>query len=197
MLKMIMILMYDTGGRIQEILDLKLSDLHLKDDHPYVVLTGKGRKTRLVPLMGKTIVNLENYIQHFHADSDGNEYLFYTVHSGIRTQMSADTVQKFIDKYCAMARKTNVDVPEHIYCHMFRHSRAMHLYRNGMPLPLVSEWLGHAQVNTTREFYANADISMKQMAINKATSELNPILTSENRYDYSDNELLKKLYGLD
>ena len=66
-----------------------------------------------------------------------------------------------------------------------------------MPLPLVSEWLGHAQVNTTREFYANADITMKQMAINKATSELNPILTSENRYDYSDDDLLKKLYGLD
>ena len=194
---MIMILMYDTGGRIQEILDLKLSDLHLKDDNPYVVLTGKGRKTRLVPLMGKTIVNLENYIQHFHADSDGNEYLFYTVHSGIHTQMSADTVQKFINKYCDMARKINIDVPEHIYCHMFRHSRAMHLYRNGMPLPLVSEWLGHAQVNTTREFYANADITMKQMAINKATSELNPILTSENRYDYSDDDLLKKLYGLD
>ena len=59
---------------------------------------------------------------------------------------------------------------------MFRHSRAMHLYRNGMPLHLVSECLGHGQINTTKEFYANADIEMKRVAINSATSKLNPLL---------------------
>ncbi len=41
---------------------------------------------------------------------------------------------------------------------LWRHSRAMHLYnRNGMPLPLIAEWLGHSKMDTTRQFYANAN----------------------------------------
>ena len=46
-------------------------------------------------------------------------------------------------------------------------------------MPLLSEWLGHAQMETTIKYYANADIRMKQEAIEKATSDLNPILTSQ------------------
>ena len=79
---------------------------------------------------------------------------------------------------------------------MFRHSRAMHLYRNGMPLPLVSEWLGHAQINTTREFYANADTEMKRKAINAASPVINITDSRTNNYDFDDEELLKKLYSL-
>ena len=80
---------------------------------------------------------------------------------------------------------------------MFRHSRAMQLYRNGMPLHLVSECLGHGQINTTKEFYANADIEMKRVAINSATSKLNPLLNNEYDFNFDDDEeLLKKLYGL-
>ena len=79
---------------------------------------------------------------------------------------------------------------------MFRHSRAMHLYRNGMPLPLVSEWLGHAQINTTREFYASADTEMKRKAINSASSIINIINTQTYEYEFDDDELLKKLYSL-
>lgn len=66
-----------------------------------------------------------------------------------------------------------------------------------MPLPLVSEWLGHAQINTTREFYANADIEMKRAAINSVTSKINPLLIDEYDFDINnDDELIKKLYGL-
>lgn len=54
----------------------------------------------------------------------------------------------------------------------------------GMPLPLVSEWLGHAQINTTREFYANADVGMKGKAIEQATSKLNPLFKAGCKYDF-------------
>ncbi|WP_373877759.1 tyrosine-type recombinase/integrase [Tepidanaerobacter syntrophicus] len=57
--------------------------------------------------------------------------------------MSPDNVRKFILKYGSKVRTVNRDVPEHLYPHMFRHSIAMHLYSNGMPLLLLSEWLGH------------------------------------------------------
>lgn len=192
-----MILLYDTGARIQEILDLRLSDLCINSDEKYVTLTGKGRKTRLVPIMQKTVEHLCNYLDEFHKSSKGDTYLFFVERKGVKNQMSQDNVSKFIKKYGALAKEKCPEVPDHLYVHMFRHSRAMHLYRNGMPMPLLSEWLGHAQMETTIKYYANADIRMKQEAIEKATSDLNPILSSQIDFTYKDDEeTLKKLYGL-
>ena len=192
-----MILLYDSGARVQEVLDIRLQDLRITGDNRYVVLTGKGGKTRLVPLMQKTAEHLKQYMALFHDKSVGTEFLFYVFRKGTRTQMSQDNVSKFIKKYGEAARRVCDEVPEHLYVHMFRHSRAMHLYRNGMPMPLLSEWLGHAQMETTIKYYANADIKMKQEAIEKATSELNPILQAESGFVFKDDdETLKKLYGL-
>lgn len=111
--------------------------------------------------------------------------------------MSPDNTEKFIKKYGESAREKNIEVPPNLHPHMFRHSRAMHLYRCGMPLPLLSEWLGHAQLETTL-IYANADIHMKQEAIEKATSKINPLKTKDNNViDWQDDEeMIKKLYGL-
>jgi len=57
-----MILLYDTGARKQEILDLRLNNVHITSKEPYVVLTGKGQQTRLVPLMAKTVDHYKKYI---------------------------------------------------------------------------------------------------------------------------------------
>ena len=59
--------------------------------------------------------------------------------------------------------------------HTWRHSHAMYLYTNGMPLPLVAEWLGHANMETTRRFYANADTTMKKETIDMATYDISPL----------------------
>ncbi len=192
-----MILLYDSAARIQEILDVKLRDLHIIGDERYIVLTGKGGKTRLVPLMQKTVDHLKKYINLFHSGSGDAEYLFYVTRKGIRNQMSQDNVSKFVKKYGKAAREQCREVPEHLYVHMFRHSRAMHLYRNGMPMPLLSEWLGHAQMETTLKYYANADVKMKQEAIEKATSGFNPIISAAVDFTFdNDAEILKRLYGL-
>ena len=53
-------------------------------------------------------------------------------------------------------------------------------------MPLLSEWLGHAQMETTIKYYANADIRMKQEAIEKATSDLNPILSSQIDFTFKE-----------
>lgn len=192
-----LILMYDTGARAQELLDLKLSDIRTDASNPYVVITGKGSKTRLVPIMEKTCQHFNTYVKTFHANKNSEDFLFYIDRKGLRTQMSIDNVEKFVARYGKMAHEICSEVPKHLYPHMLRHSRAMHLYRNGMPLPLVSEWLGHSRIDTTQKFYANADTAMKQEAIEKATSAINP-LNSESfsiRWE-DDEELLKKLYGL-
>jgi len=147
--------------------------------------------------MQKTVEHLKKYLETFHRNSTGTEYLFYVNRKGIRNQMSQDNVSKFIKQYGESARKECKEVPDHLYVHMFRHSRAMHLYRNGMPMPLLSEWLGHAQMETTSKYYANADIKMKQDAIEKATSDLNPVLSNTIDFKFeNDDETIRKLYGL-
>lgn len=194
---MFMILLYDTGARVQEILDLQLENIHLVGATSYVIITGKGRKTRLVPIMKKTAEHLEKYMTHYHKNPNGKNYLFYISRKGNTQAMSPDNVGKFIKKYGDMARSVSTEVPDHLYPHMFRHSRAMHLYRNGMPLPLLSEWLGHVQMNTTLTYYANADTKMKQEAIENATSSLNPLFNDDIDIDWeNDEEMIKKLSGL-
>lgn len=80
---------------------------------------------------------------------------------------------------------------------MFRHFWAMHLYQYDIPMSLLSEWLGHAQMGTTMKYYENADIIMKQKAIEKATSELKPFLQAESGVAFkADGEILKRLYGV-
>lgn len=191
-----MILMYDTAARNQELLDIRMKDIHASLYEPYVILAGKGNKKRMVPIMKKTVEHYKRYAQIFHHDSTGESFLFYTVRKGMKMQMSPDNTEKFTKKYGKMGRVQDKEVPENLYPHMFRHSRAMHLYRGGMPLPLLSEWLGHAQIKTTL-IYANADTKMKKEAIEKATSKLNPLITGQISIDWQKNEeMIKKLYGL-
>ena len=111
--------------------------------------------------------------------------------------MSPDNTERFIKKYGAAAHNVNPEVPKSLHPHMFRHSRSMHLYRNGMPLILLAEWLGHAQLNTTL-VYANADTEMKKEAIDKATSKLNPLISGETTFLEWENDeaLIRQLYGL-
>ena len=128
-----MILLYDTGARIQEMLDLCLNDLHISSDEKYVVLTGKGGKTRLVPLMQKTVEHLHKYLAEFHQASDGNSFLFYVDRKGCRNQMSQDNVSKFIKKFGVQAKEKCPDVQEHLYVHMFRHN-----------VPLLIQYQSHS-----------------------------------------------------
>ena len=111
----------------------------------------------------------------------------------MESKMSTDTVSLFMKKYGAAGKQICVEMPERVHPHQLRHSRAMHLYRSGMPLVLLSEFLGHADVNTTR-VYAWADTEMKRRAIQRvtgtnATDPVEPIW--EN-----DEQMIKRLYGL-
>ncbi len=190
-----MILMYDTAARCQEMLDLKLSDFILDSKNPYVQLLGKGKKMRTVPLMDKTVQHLKLYLDHFHKDnSTRDNYLFYTTSHGAKHQMSPDNVEKFMMKYGKSAALICDEIPKRVHPHQLRHTRSIHLYRGGMPLALLSEFLGHVEIETTR-VYAYADTEMKRNAIQKACA-------SESKadesiiWDENDEETLRKLLGL-
>jgi integrase/recombinase XerD len=192
------ILLYDTGARDREILDLELKDIDTTSQTPCVYLTGKGRKKRIVPIMQKTVAHYNNYMNIFHnsTTSMDKQYLFYTIQHEKKQQMSDDNVARFIKIYAAKAKEHCNEVPERVHPHQFRHARALHLYRNGMPLALLSEWLGHANLETTM-IYAYADTEMKRAAIQKATSQSNPLISKKELPFWKDNdELIRMLYGL-
>lgn len=192
----IMILLYDTGARIQEILSLRIKDIRLNNT-PIISVTGKGGKRRSIPLMEQTVEHLKRYMFVYHQKSDDNDYLFYVTRNSQRHPMSDDNVRKFLQKYCDEARFHNAQVPKKLYPHLWRHSRAMHLYQHGMDLTLISQWLGHSHLETTL-IYAYADTEQKRQAIQQSTPADNPIAVNGGleRYCIDDEIILKKLYGL-
>ncbi|MCF1586428.1 site-specific integrase [Tetragenococcus koreensis] len=191
-----MIIMYDTGGRIQEILDLKLRDISLDMDIPCIYLTGKGNKVRAVPLMEKTVLHLKEYLKVFHpTDSkNNNDNLFYTVIKGKKGAMSPDNVSLFIKKYAEQARFSCAEVPQKVHAHLFRHSRAMHLYQSGIPLSYIKDFLGH-ESSTTTSIYASADTTMIRDALEKA-AKLDSNSNTEIPVWEDNEEMILKLCGL-
>lgn len=192
-----MILLYDTGARDSELLGLHPADVVVKGSAPYVFIQGKGKKIRTVPIMEKTKQHFQSYIRRFGLDaSDDVTPLFYTEIHGSKCRMSDDNVARFIDKYAALARKSCDGVPENVTPHMFRHSRALYLYRKGVPLPLISEWLGHSNMETTL-IYAYADTEMKRAAIDKATDVNHPLYKQKvSASDSTDDDTIRAYCGL-
>jgi site-specific recombinase XerD len=191
-----MILMYDTAARCQELLDLKIKDFVLRTEKPYVCLTGKGNKQRSVPLLPKTVKHYEQYLQNFHGDCPLSEdYVFYTVTYGIKHQMSEDNAEAFMKKYGKKARERCNEVPERVHPHQLRHTRAIHLYRSGVPLPFVAELLGHVNMTTTN-IYAYADTEMKRKALEKVALSTAPAIFNQKPLWKDDEDMILKLSGL-
>lgn len=191
-----MIVMYDTGGRIQEVLDLRLRDISLDLDIPCIYLTGKGNKVRAVPLMEKTVLHLKEYLKVFHPTDLKNtdDPLFYTVIKGKKGAMSPDNVSVFIKKYADQARFSCPEVPGNVHAHLFRHSRAMHLYQSGIPLSYIKDFLGHESATTT-SIYASADTTMIRDALEKAAG-MDDASTKEIPVWEDNEEMILKLCGL-
>ena len=191
-----MILMYDAALRCQEILDLKVRDVDLNAVSPCILVTGKGDKMRSVPITAKTVEHIKRYLKKFHPHHNErrDDYLFYTMLHQERKQMSCDNVGRFMKQYGILARKKCRDIPENVHPHQLRHTRAIHLYRNGMPLAILKEFLGHADISTT-QVYAYADTEMKRAAIKKAKGEDKIDMPAEALWQ-TDEEMIKRLYGL-
>lgn len=196
--KFFMALLYDSGARDQELLDLKIRDLAVKGNRAAELhITGKGTKYRCTPVSGELIPLYLKYMTVFHDGTDrtGNEFLFYTVRNGIKTKMSPDNVQRFLKKYENVMGSETENFP-HLHPHLFRRTRAMHLYIAGVPLPLISEWLGHSQIETT-QIYARATMEMKRQAIQKLSDNPCSVLDNDVAFKYADDtEAMKKLCGL-
>ena len=193
-----MVLLYDSAARIQEMLNIRLRDIKLATT-PIVTLHGKGAKIRTVPLMKPTAEFCSQYLKMFHPNEPeySEQNLFYNVIHGRQKPLNDSTVRRFLYAYGDAAKKRCPEVHDKVHPHLFRHSRAMHLYQHGMDLSLISQWLGHAQIETTL-IYAHADTEQKRKAIEKATEPESPLkeILNADRFTISDGDTIKKLYGL-
>lgn len=190
--------MYDSAARVQEVCNVRIQDIRIGKT-PTVILHGKGDKTRTVPLMKKTMEHYERYRGVFHPNENAysDRPLFYTIRSGQERAMNESTIRKIIGKYGNRLKTEFPEIRGTIHPHLLRHSRAMHLYQHGMDLILISQWLGHANLETTL-IYAHADTEQKRKAIERATQNNNLLKEQldSGRYTVTDETTLRRLYGL-
>lgn len=156
--------MFNTGARVQEVLDLRVNDLHLSK--PFQVrLFGKGRKERLCPLWPETARLLRAFRTERKLEPHSNDPLFLN-HRG--EPLTRFGVRYILAKYFERAKE---DAPslakKRLHPHSLRHSTAVHLLKAGVDLVTIGHWLGHASVNTTNK-YVTVDLEAKRQAIARA-----------------------------
>lgn len=169
----IMVVLYDLAVRLGELLSLKVSAVNLQRNTPYLRIHCKGDKERIVSISDDSAKHLERYIKLYHGtDTPYTEYLFYTViHSQVNA-MSPGNVERMINKYADKIRPEHPDLPEKVYPHMFRRTRATNLYQSDVELQLISRILGHVSTQTTR-IYAKPSLEMIKSAMDRSNPELN------------------------
>ncbi|HLO11996.1 MAG TPA: site-specific integrase [Pseudoneobacillus sp.] len=182
--------LYDTGARVQELIDIKVCDVILSSPE-VIVLTGKGNKIRRVPLMKNTVALLQNYLSENDLTKQWkNQYPMFV--NNQHNKLTKEGVAYILNKYVIMARSISPAIPNHISPHILRHSKAMHLLHAGVNLIYIRDFLGHVDIKTT-EVYARADTEMKRKAIENAY----PDIIDSNLPDWSrDQELLSWLSDL-
>jgi integrase/recombinase XerC len=141
--KAIMELLYSSGLRLAELLGLDLADLDLRDRT--VRVTGKGRKTRIVPVGRQALAALQAWLaERATVAAVGEQAVFVGVNG---SRLGPRIVQRRIARWARLQ-----GLPEHVHPHMFRHSFASHLLESSQDLRAVQELLGHANISTTQVY---------------------------------------------
>lgn len=175
----ILMVLYNTGARVQEVCDIKRSNIRLEE--PFMItLTGKGNKTRHIPLWKDTVISLKNYLEDPSYESKGDK-IFYGIRS---SQLSRFGIRSLIKVMTGRAQKICPSLKnKKVGAHTFRHTTAMHLLQAGVDIAVIKAWLGHVDLNTTHN-YIEIDMKMKEAALNKTRSKV-----SDNK---KINSILKK-----
>ncbi|MDO3627164.1 tyrosine-type recombinase/integrase [Mucilaginibacter sp. BT774] len=165
-------LLYDTGARVSELIDLTPQCIRL--NKPFtVIITGKGNKTRVVPLLEEQAAILKNYMNECSLLLPENmQHPLFANYWG--EKLTRAGVSNIVNTHVKMAMLVNPTlIPEKISCHSLRHSRAMYLLQAGVNLVYIRDLLGHENIQTT-EIYARADSKAKREAIEKAYTKVAP-----------------------
>lgn len=165
--RVIVLLLYNTGIRVSELVNLKRSDVTISaDGKGYVRVLGKGRKERVIPLWRTTQRCLS---EHFRETGcSGDDYILSSTKHG---RITRSGVRYRLDVLTARASE---DHPffrrKRITPHVLRHTTAMHLLQAGIDISTIALWLGHESLDTTHR-YMEADLALKEKALSRMGNE--------------------------
>ncbi len=153
--------LFNTGARIQELLDVRVADLQLTP--PYQVrLLGKGRKERTCPLWAQTAGLLRALCAEWEIQDQPTARVFLNQRGRPLTRFG---VGFLLEKYRRQAVAACPSLAgKKLHPHSVRHTTAVHLLKAGIDLVTIGQWLGHASLNTTTK-YATLDLEMKRQAL--------------------------------
>jgi site-specific recombinase XerD len=163
----LLVLLYDTAARVQELVDLQVRDVRLEQPAT-VSLQGKGRKRRVVPITAKTASIMEGYFQEKGWIGSSAALDLPVFMNSRKCKLSRAGVAHILTKHVqSMSQNDGHHLPASVSPHCLRHSKAIHLLRSGVPLIYVRDFLGHVSVTTT-EIYARVDAEEKRKALEGA-----------------------------
>lgn len=161
---LMLLLLYNTGVRVSELVGLKLSDIHIDNQNTtaYILIHGKGRKERTVPLWKNTVKYLADFICDHNCNKTGSLFANCLdgdlTRSGVRYRL--DCLQKKASEVVPSLEKKNITP------HTFRHTTALRMLQSGVDISTIAIWLGHESMITTHK-YMEADLEMKRQTLEK------------------------------
>jgi len=151
-------LMYSSGLRLSELINLDMNEIDFSD--ALVTVTGKGKKTRTVPVGRHAVKALKAWLKRRNHFADDNETAIFVSRRGQR--ISARNIQQRLKQWAIKQGLAN-----HVHPHMLRHSFASHLLESSGDLRAVQELLGHADISTT-QIYTHLDFQHLAKVYDKA-----------------------------
>ena len=182
----IICVLYETGARVSEFINIKLNDLDLSDNAS-ITLYGKGNKVRVVPISEELVKLINKYLKEVYTNY-GDDYLFYSMQ---KKKYYRNSINKIITTLVNDLKIKYSNYFKDIYFpHSFRHTKATHLYNNGTPLLFIKEFLGHSTISST-EVYATPDSRKQRKEILRNSETINTKNKYNNNKKYDLDEWLK------
>jgi site-specific recombinase XerD len=153
--------LYNTGARVSEMTGLRVGDV-LLDRASSLLLHGKGRKERAVPLWKSTATQLRGWLKRIDRNPDAPVFP-----NRVGARLSRSGVEHRLRVAVSTASKRCPSlIGRRISPHTFRHTTAMHLLQSGVDITVIALWLGHEDPATTH-LYVEADLAMKEAALRR------------------------------
>lgn len=184
-----LMLMYSIAARMNEILSIRIKDLHLIDKEPFVTLFGKGSKTRPAYLLPRVLTNIKGYILEFHGKNPNPEdFLFFSRVGTDKHKLTQVAIDKRIKKYAQIVHQQNSSVPENLHAHQLRHSKASHWLEDNMNVVQIKFLLGHENLETTMK-YLDISPEIKLNALSTIETEKEQSMKKKWKSENSDTSL--------
>ncbi len=164
----ILLFLYNTGARAQEVADALVRNLSLDSSSPWVRIRGKGNKTRICPLWPHTVKTLRTMLGE-RIEGPPEAPVFLNVRGEPITRYGIHTL---VERTVARAAQVLPSLrTKPVSPHTIRHTSAVHLLRSGVDINTIRAWMGHVSLETTNR-YAEVDLEMKAKAL--ATCAVTP-----------------------